>query len=97
KDILSRWTYPIVPDSNLQEGDSYEYMRGQIYKEQDVSLSRSCVLGEKVLIGAATEIAENVKITNSVIGRRVSIGPNVKIDGAYIWDGVTINANCSIS
>ncbi|CAG8532351.1 1214_t:CDS:10 [Funneliformis caledonium] len=97
KDILSRWTYPIVPDSNLQEGDSYEYMRGQIYKEQDVSLSRSCVLGEKVLIGAGTEIAENVKITNSVIGRRVSIGPNVTIDGAYIWDGVTINANCSIS
>ena len=40
KDILSRWTYPIVPDSNLQEGDSYEYMRGQIYKEQHVSLSR---------------------------------------------------------
>ncbi|CAB4389510.1 unnamed protein product [Rhizophagus irregularis] len=86
KDVLSRWTYPIVPDSNLQEGDSYEYMRGQIYKEQNVSLSRSCVLGEKVIIGSGTEIAENVKITNSVIGRRVNIGPNVKIDGAYIWD-----------
>ncbi|PKY40129.1 nucleotide-diphospho-sugar transferase [Rhizophagus irregularis] len=97
KDVLSRWTYPIVPDSNLQEGDSYEYMRGQIYKEQNVSLSRSCVLGEKVIIGSGTEIAENVKITNSVIGRRVNIGPNVKIDGAYIWDNVTINANCSIS
>ncbi|RIB09851.1 nucleotide-diphospho-sugar transferase [Gigaspora rosea] len=96
KDVLSRWTYPIVPDSNLQEGDSYEFMRGHIYKEKDVSLSRSCSLGEKVLIGAGTEIAENVKITNSVIGRRVTIGPNVEIDGAYIWDDVKIKSNCSI-
>ncbi|KAG9291448.1 hypothetical protein G9A89_021867 [Geosiphon pyriformis] len=98
KDILSRWTYPIVPDSNLQEKDSYEYMRGQIYKEKNVVLSRSCVLGEKVLIGTETEIAENTKITNSVIGRRVRIvelilkillkfqGSNVTITGAYIWD-----------
>lgn len=37
-------------------------------------MHRSCVLGEKVLIGAGTEIAENSKITNTVIGRRVKIG-----------------------
>ncbi|CAG8513002.1 5446_t:CDS:10 [Racocetra fulgida] len=78
KDVLSRWTYPIVPDNNLQEGDNYEFMRGHIYKEKDV------------LIGAGTEIAENVKITNSVIGRRVTI------DGAYIWDDVKIKSNCSV-
>ncbi|CAG8673123.1 7222_t:CDS:2, partial [Cetraspora pellucida] len=94
--VLSRWTFPIVPDSNLQEGDSYEFMRGHIYKEKDVLLSRSCSLGEKILIGAGSEIAENVKITNSVIGRRVTIGPNVEIDGAYIWDGVKIKSNCSV-
>ncbi|CAG8733574.1 2809_t:CDS:10 [Cetraspora pellucida] len=96
KDVLSRWTFPIVPDSNLQEGDNYEFMRGHIYKEKDVLLSRSCSLGEKILIGAGSEIAENVKITNSVIGRRVTIGPNVEIDGAYIWDGVKIKSNCSV-
>ncbi|CAG8786163.1 14276_t:CDS:10 [Dentiscutata erythropus] len=96
KDVLSRWTYPIVPDSNLQEGDSYEFMRGHIYKEKDGSLSRSCSLGEKVLIGAGTEIAENVKITNSVIGRRVTIGPNVEINGAYIWDDVVIGPNVTL-
>ena len=72
--MLSRWTYPIVPDSNLQEGDSYKYLRGHIYKEQDVILSRSCVLGENVQIGSGSEIGENVKINNSVIGRRVQIG-----------------------
>ncbi|CAH1760611.1 2664_t:CDS:10 [Entrophospora sp. SA101] len=88
-------TYDTI--SNLQEGDSYEYLRGQIYKEKDVSLSRSCFLGEKVLIGAGTKIAENTEITNSVIGRRVSIGPNVNIDGAYIWDDVIIKSNCSIT
>ncbi|CAG8451819.1 3532_t:CDS:10 [Ambispora leptoticha] len=97
KDMLSRWTYPIVPDSNLQARDGYEFMRGQIYKEQDVVLARSCVLGERILIGTGTEIAGNSQITNTVIGRRVKIGPNVIIDGAYIWDDVTIKANCSVS
>ena len=74
KDMLSRWTYPIVPDSNLQEGDAYEHLRGQIYKDRDVTLSRSCILGKCVLIGTGTEVAENAQITNSVIGRRVRIG-----------------------
>ncbi|CAG8592533.1 23704_t:CDS:10 [Cetraspora pellucida] len=83
-DVLSRWTSPIVSDSNLQEGDNYEFMCGHIYKEKDVLLSRSCSLGEKVLIGAGSEIAENVKTTNSAISRRVIIV------GAYIWDDVKI-------
>ncbi|CAG8537382.1 338_t:CDS:10 [Paraglomus occultum] len=97
KDMLSRWTYPIVPDSNLQEGDSYKYLRGHIYKEQDVILSRSCVLGENVQIGSGSEIGENVKINNSVIGRRVQIGVNVTIEGSHIWDDVKISAGCTIS
>ncbi|CAG8812114.1 481_t:CDS:2, partial [Cetraspora pellucida] len=89
KNVLSRWTFPIVSDGNLQ-GDNYEFMCGHIYKEKDVLLSRPCSLGEKVLIGAGSEIVENVKITNFVIGRRDTI------DGAYIWDDVKIKSNCSV-
>ncbi|CAG8721482.1 12006_t:CDS:2, partial [Cetraspora pellucida] len=34
KEVLSRWTFPIVPDSNLQEGGNYEFMRGNILKRK---------------------------------------------------------------
>ncbi|ORX87729.1 nucleotide-diphospho-sugar transferase [Basidiobolus meristosporus CBS 931.73] len=96
KDILSRWTYPMVLEANILEGQSYKYSRGHIYKEDNVVLARSCTLGEKVAIGSGTEIAENAKISNCVIGRNCRIGPNVVIDGAYLWDGVVINANCKV-
>ncbi|KAK9768397.1 translation initiation factor eIF-2B epsilon subunit, GEF [Basidiobolus ranarum] len=97
KDILSRWAYPMVLEANFLEGHSYKYSRGHIYKEDNVVLARSCVVGEKVAIGSGTEIAENAKISNCVIGRNCRIGPNVVIDGAYLWDGVVIKSNCKVT
>ncbi|KAF8937475.1 nucleotide-diphospho-sugar transferase [Dissophora ornata] len=96
KDIISRWTFPMVPDSNLQPGDCYEFRRGLVYKERSVVLSRTCVVEEKVVIGANTQIAENSVLSNCVIGKNCVIGANVKIDNAYIWDNVTIFDNCVV-
>jgi translation initiation factor eIF-2B subunit epsilon len=31
KDILSRWTYPLVPDENNPSGQKYEHRRGNTY------------------------------------------------------------------
>lgn len=31
KDILTRWTYPLVPDENNPSGQAYEYRRGNVY------------------------------------------------------------------
>jgi hypothetical protein len=33
KDIIGRWVFPMVPDSNIQDGDSYQFHRGYVYKE----------------------------------------------------------------
>ncbi|KAF9990465.1 hypothetical protein BGZ75_001645 [Mortierella antarctica] len=96
KDIISRWTFPMVPDSNLQVGDCYEFRRGLVYKEKSVVLSRTCVVEEKVVIGANTQIAEMSVLSNCVIGKNCVIGANVKIDNAYIWDDVTIMDNCVV-
>ncbi|KAF9082310.1 hypothetical protein BGX29_002227 [Mortierella sp. GBA35] len=96
KDIISRWTFPMVPDSNLQVGDCYEYRRGLVYKEKSVVLSRTCVVEEKVVIGANTQIAEMAVLSNCVIGKNCIIGANVKIDNAYIWDNVVIKDNCVV-
>ncbi|CAG8840121.1 4555_t:CDS:2, partial [Cetraspora pellucida] len=39
KDVYAARTFPIAIDSNIQEGDNYEFMRGHIYKEKDGLLS----------------------------------------------------------
>ncbi|KAF9929030.1 hypothetical protein FBU30_001939 [Linnemannia zychae] len=96
KDIISRWTFPMVPDSNLQNGDCYEYRRGLVYKEKSAVLSRTCVVEEKVVIGANTQISERAVLSNCVIGKNCIIGANVKIDNAYIWDNVMIKDNCVV-
>lgn len=46
KDILSRWTFPLVPDDNHPGGHSYEHLRGNKYiaKGNSVSLSRCALL-----------------------------------------------------
>src|ERR1700722_4890488 len=42
KDILSRWTFPLVPDDNHPGGHVYEHRRGNKYiaKDNTVVLSR---------------------------------------------------------
>lgn len=43
KDILSRWTFPLVPDDNYPSGQAYDHLRGNKYvpKDNSVVLSRS--------------------------------------------------------
>ncbi|KAI8991766.1 hypothetical protein BDF20DRAFT_904238 [Mycotypha africana] len=95
--VLNRWSFPIVPETNLRAGDDYEFSRGNIYKSMNVVLSRSSILEENLQIGAGTRIGENTHIKNSVIGRNCHIGDNVVLEGAYVWDDVVIENNCTIN
>ena len=95
--ILSRWAFPIVPETNLIEGDNYELSRGTIYKDGGVKLSRSCVIKQMVQIGADTIIGEHSRISKSVIGKRCRIGNNVTLEGVFLWDDITIEDNCQIT
>jgi translation initiation factor eIF-2B subunit epsilon len=90
RDIVSRWAYPLCPDSNLVEGQSYRLGKGNIYKEKGVILARNCVLNSKTVIGRGTSIGDGSVVSNSIIGRNCYIGKGVKIDGAYIWDHTSI-------
>jgi translation initiation factor eIF-2B subunit epsilon len=38
KDILSRWTFPLVPDNNHPGGEVYEHRRGNKYIARDGSV-----------------------------------------------------------
>ena len=96
QDIVSRWAYPIGPDSNLVPGQSYRFQRGNIYLEEGVVLAQSSVIHRQTVIGEGTTIGDNTTIRRSIIGRRCRIGRNVTIDGAYIWDDVVISERSEV-
>ncbi|KAF9456787.1 nucleotide-diphospho-sugar transferase [Collybia nuda] len=98
KDILSRWTFPLVPDDNHPGGHIYEHIRGNKYiaKDNSVLLARTCKVGNNTLIGSSTQIHENTQVTASVIGRNCIIGPGTIIRDAYIFDGTEIGSYCVI-
>ncbi|CAN6668782.1 translation initiation factor eIF2B subunit epsilon [Trichomonascus vanleenenianus] len=97
KDIISRFAYPIAPDSNLLDDQTYSYQRGHIYKENEVVLAQSCHLESCCVIGQKTFIGEKTRISKSTVGRGCRIGNNVVLQGAYIWDNVVIEDNVTIT
>ena len=97
KDIVSRWAYPLCPDSNLVQGQSYRLQKRNIYKEESVILARDCVIGSKTVIGRGTSIGDKSVITNSIIGRHCQIGRNVRIDGAYLWNYASVGDGSTIT
>ncbi|GME40564.1 eIF4-gamma/eIF5/eIF2-epsilon [Neofusicoccum parvum] len=96
QDVISRWAYPLCPDSNLLRGQTYRFQKGNIYKEDGVILARSCVVNRGTVIGKDSSIGDGSVVSNSIIGRMCYIGKNVTIDGAYIWDNAVIGDNTVI-
>lgn len=98
KDVIHRWTYPRVPDTNWSSHPStYTMTHGFVYREMGVSVSRSASIGESSIIGANTKLSSNVKIERSTIGRNCVIGEGVHISDSYIWDNVVIENGSKIN
>ncbi|KAI9291603.1 nucleotide-diphospho-sugar transferase [Neoconidiobolus thromboides FSU 785] len=96
KDVIKRWTYPLVPDANLTD-TTYNYGRQQVYKERDVVLANSCQVERRTVIGEGSSIGSETKVRDSVIGRNCSIDNNVELNGAYLFDDVIVEDNCVIN
>ena len=98
RDIIERWSFPMVPDSNIFDSDlsSMKYLRGHNYKGSDVTLAHSSRIGSGVVIGHSSTIDENSCVIRSVIGPNGKIGRNVVMEDAYIWGDVVIEDDCTI-
>ncbi|KAL1862981.1 hypothetical protein VTK73DRAFT_6512 [Phialemonium thermophilum] len=96
KDILGRWTYPLVPDSNLVSSHSYKLSKHGVCLEDGVTVAPSTKISRSV-VGKRTSLGKGSVIKNSVIGRRCKIGDNVRVEDSYIWDDVTIEDGATIS
>ncbi|KAG7831387.1 hypothetical protein KL920_000907 [Ogataea angusta] len=90
QDVLERWCYPIVPERNIIDDQTYTYESKHIYKEQNIRLSQSCKIQSRVVIGNDTFIGDGSKVQASVIGRHCRIGNNVLVENSYIWEGAVI-------
>lgn len=95
KDILGRWTFPLVPDSNLVMDHSYRISKGGVCLEDGVTLSPSSSISNSVL-GQRSRVGSGSTVSNSVIGRRCRIGKNVHIENSYIWDDVVVQDGASV-
>ncbi|KAI3451486.1 hypothetical protein Pfo_008151 [Paulownia fortunei] len=96
KDIIQRWTYPLVPDVQFFGNSVTKLERQGTYRASDIGLSRSAKIGPFSVIGSGTTIGNYTEVSNSVIGEGCVIGSNVSIDGCYIWDKVTIEDGCKL-
>ncbi|GJJ12053.1 hypothetical protein Clacol_006294 [Clathrus columnatus] len=98
-DILTRWTYPLVPDENNPSGQAYEHRRGNVYlppNNSSVQLSRSCKIGNNTLLGYNTKISDNAQIIHSTLGNNCSVSANAVIQDSYLWDDVIVEDGCVI-
>ena len=96
KDVLGRRTYPLCPDSNLLPGQSYQFQKGNIYREGTTSIARTSTVKRKVVVGHQTSIRDRSLIVDSTVGRNCRIGSNVEVSGSYIWDDVQIGDGTKI-
>ncbi|TKY61431.1 translation initiation factor eIF-2B subunit epsilon [Spatholobus suberectus] len=96
KDIIHRWTYPLVPDVMNFGSTATKLERQGMYRASEISQSQSAVIGPFTVIGSGTKIGNNTKISNSVIGEGCKIGSNVLIEGCYIWDNISIEDGCNL-
>ncbi|KAB5596467.1 Translation initiation factor eIF-2B epsilon subunit [Ceratobasidium theobromae] len=96
KDIISRWSFPLVPDNNHPAGHTYDYRAGNRYIAKPANLSRTSRIGKNTMIGPSTMVEDDAFIVNSVLGARCEIGTGSTISGSYIWDNVHVGSGCEV-
>jgi len=96
RDIMQRWVFPMVPDTNVLwragawGAPSYRYARGHRYTEANVGVARTAVLGDDVCVGAGASVGEHSRVVQSVVGRNCRIGKGCDLVGCYLQDGVCV-------
>lgn len=99
RDVLYRWTFPYVPDTNLRSqgtGSGYRYQRGMTYVDAEAVLSRTAHVGSGCCIGGGTTVGDGASLQDCVVGRNCRIGTGASLRGCYLLDNVTVEPQCSI-
>jgi translation initiation factor eIF-2B subunit epsilon len=98
KDILSRWTFPFVPDANLfKQGSQFIDSYGLLQQEWGPPESQYTYSKGKIYMDACVSVARTSSIQHSVcIGRGTIIGPSTKIRDSVIGENCRIGKNVTL-
>lgn len=100
KDILARWTFPLVPDNNYpgSASTSYEHTRGNKYLSvvTPPQLARTSQIGALTLLGPGTSIASDARIVRSVLGANCVLGMGAVVTDSVLWDGVRVETGAVV-
>jgi len=97
KDILSRWTFPLVPDNNHPSPHAYEHRRGNKYFPRD----NTVVLSRCVTLSSRCRLLMNPRTctvgTNTLIGSHSQILDNAVITSSVIGRRCKIHPRAKIT
>ncbi|KAI5122066.1 hypothetical protein M0805_006049 [Coniferiporia weirii] len=100
KDILARWTFPLVPDDNHpgSSSTSYEYMRGNRYLSLSPppQLARTSRVEPLTQLGPGAFIAADARVARSVLGAHCKLEQGAVVTDSFLWDGVRVEAGCVV-
>ncbi|KAH7157162.1 nucleotide-diphospho-sugar transferase [Dactylonectria macrodidyma] len=96
RDVLSRWTYPFIPECNVVPKQTYQRGINGVVAEEDVFHANDAKISNSI-IGRNSTIGSGSKVSNSIIGRDCKIGPNVVLEDCFIWSDVTVVDGARIS
>ncbi|QRW27425.1 translation initiation factor eIF-2B epsilon subunit [Rhizoctonia solani] len=96
KDIISRWSFPLVPDNNHPTQHDYDYRAGNKYIAKKAELSRNSRVGKNTMVGPSTRVEDDAFVTNSVLGASCEIGSGSTISGSYLFNDVHIGVRCQV-
>jgi len=96
RDVIQRWTYPMVPEYNLVAATSYTVFRHNIYKEDGVQIPQSCTQTCDIVVGKGTEIGEGCILDKCIIGRNVKIGKGCELRRCHIYDDCQIGPDARV-
>ena len=89
--------YPRVPDANwISEATAFVFERGFRYKDTNVKLGRSTILGEDSMLGSGVIVGDGATIVNSIVGAGCVIEEGAMICDSFLWNGVTVKKNAVV-
>ena len=81
-DVVHRWVFPMAPDVNWWQrraDGEYRLLRRSIYRDRDVVLHRTAVIGGGSVLGGGSKVGAGSKLENCIVGRNCVIGDNVQL------------------
>ncbi|KAG5182444.1 nucleotide-diphospho-sugar transferase [Tribonema minus] len=110
RDIIRRWTYPLVPDnavSSTSSGGSggggdggsacaLRAQRGYVYRHRGVTLPRSVSVGAGTVIGPDVAVGEGAVLSGCVLGAGARIGAGARVTDSYVWEGAEVGEGARV-